>query len=41
LTKILFAVSLGLIVGYGWQNGNSSLGMLTNASYGWDVTWRR
>jgi hypothetical protein len=34
-----FFLSLKLVVGYGWQNAHYL--QLTNATWGWDVAWRR
>ncbi len=39
LTVIIFAVSVGLVIGYSWVNG--SIGPFTNATWGFDVAWRR
>lgn len=39
LVVIIFTVSAGLVVGYSWVN--STLIQTTNATWGWDVAWRR
>jgi hypothetical protein len=39
LTTIIFTVSVGLVVGYSWIN--ATLIQATNATWGWDVAWRR
>ncbi len=39
LLVIIFTVSAGLVVGYSWLN--ASLIQATNATWGWDVAWRR
>ncbi|CDZ98776.1 Predicted membrane protein [Phaffia rhodozyma] len=39
LTKILYSVSTALVVGYSWQNAHGI--RTTNASWGFDVAWRR
>lgn len=39
LAPILFSVSTALVVGYSWLNAH--LVQATNATWGWDVAWRR
>lgn len=39
LAAILFTVSAAIIVGYSWLN--ATLIQATNATWGWDVAWRR